>query len=182
MWNAERGGWRMQSVTRRQWETGGQSGGGAGSGAGTGAAGVGAVKQQPSYFFSTDLSPEVLVSRQASNYPRFMSVTRLQALQDNQALAAAQRTQIVQAIWGRFSLLALNVLALVMALPFFLQPQPGSLLMQTLKSTGLVATVWGGGLMMLTVPSSLFSPVVAAWLPVIICLPLAAILLQFVRT
>jgi len=134
------------------------------------------------YVYKTDLSPEVLVSRRASNYPRFMPMTQLQQLQHNQALASGLRAQVVQALWSRFSLVVLNVLVLVMALPFFLRRSPDSMLAQAVKAAGVVLGIWGGGVVMLQMPSTVLSPVVAAWLPVVICLPIAAILLQLIRT
>jgi len=169
-WDAQSSGWRLRDVTIRRWDLASSSGG------------MGTLQQRPELFYQSELSPEVLVTRQASNYLRFTSLGKLQSLKDNQALTGRRRVEIVQAIWSRFSLLVLNVLVLVMALPFFLQPRLGSLLMQSLKSAGLVMPVWGGGLTMLTVPSGMFPPVVAVWLPVVLCLPLTAILLQFVRT
>jgi lipopolysaccharide export LptBFGC system permease protein LptF len=169
-WDAARGGWQLKQATVRRWENLASSDG------------LDTVEKHASLFYPTDLSPEVLVSRRASNYPRFMSLTKLQSLKQNEALAGRLRVQVVQAIWSRFSLIVLNVLVLVMALPFFLRPTTGSLLAQAIKAAGIVLTIWGGGVMMLTMPASIVSPVVAVWLPVVICLPLAALLLQFVRT
>jgi lipopolysaccharide export system permease protein len=166
-WQSDRGAWLLEDVTIQRYDADALDD---------------AQQAQPQYVYQSDLSPEVLVSRRASNYPRFMSIRKLQQLQHNQALAGDLRSQIVQALWSRFSLLVLNVLVLVMALPFFLRRQPGSMLAQAVKAAGVVMGIWGGGLVMLQMPSTLFSPVVAAWLPVVICLPVAAILLQLIRT
>jgi lipopolysaccharide export system permease protein len=174
-WNDEKGGWRLENVTveRLAARGAGEAGGG--------------VQQRGDYFYQSVLSPEVLVSRRASNYTNFMAIAKLQRLQrklaDNtRAVSADLQAQIVQALWSRFSLLVLNVLVLVMALPFFLRRSPVSMLGQAIKAAGLVLGVWGGGVVLLQTPTGVVSPVVAAWLPVVLCLPLAAILLQLIRT
>ena len=170
-WQADRGGWRLEEATVWRWDPTGQRRGR-----------VGDRRDRPALFYASDLSPEVLISRQASKYARFMSVEKLQSLKGSAALQPGLRRQIVQAIWSRFSLLVLNVLVLVMGLPFFLRAMRGNMLHQAILASTVVFTVWGGGLVMLQMSPPGIGPVVAAWLPVVICLPLSAVLLQFVRT
>jgi len=174
-WDDQAGGWRLQQVTIHS------------VGEMNADASAGASPERASYFYESILSPEVLVSRQASNYTNFMAISKLQQLQQKLADNASAipddlQARIVQALWSRFSLLVLNVLVLVMALPFFLRRSPVSMLGQAVKAAGLVLGIWGGGVILLQMPTAMLSPTVAAWLPVVICLPIAALLLQLIRT
>ncbi len=137
---------------------------------------------EPVEFVTTELSPTVLLSKRASNYPSFLPMSQLQAMQQNPAVDIQQRRQITQVIWSRFSLLVLNVLVLVMGLPFFLLRSPANLLLQGIKAAGICLGAWGGGLVMLQVSTEMLPPVVAAWLPVVIYLPVSAFLMLLVET
>jgi lipopolysaccharide export LptBFGC system permease protein LptF len=169
-WDAARGGWRLEQASAVSPEV-----------AGVTVETARARQREPS-FFETDLSPDVLVSRQATDYPRFMRLNELQRMQHNQALAPELRATITQVMWSRFSLVVLNMLVLLMALPFFLCRSPMPMLGQSVKAAGVVLGVWGSGLVMLQIPSGVLSPAVAAWLPTALALPIGAIMVQFIRT
>lgn len=134
-------------------------------------------------FYATRLSPTVLLARNAAIYSRLLPMSELQSMQNNEAVTPRQRAQITQVIWSRFSLFVMNVLILVMGLPFFLQlAGGGNLLIQSLKAAAVVLGAWGGGLVLLQTSAAWMNPVAAAWLPVVLLLPASAILLQYVRT
>ncbi|MEM9913419.1 MAG: LptF/LptG family permease [Planctomycetota bacterium] len=135
--------------------------------------------------YSTGLSPTVLLARRDALFASLLSIRTLEGLSDNEAVSPAQRDKVSQIISSRFSLMVLNVLVLVMGLPFFLKRLPGDTLMSALKAAGLCIGAWGGGLMMLQMgPGALpvGGPALVAWLPVAIYLPVAAYLLQTVKT
>ena len=54
-----------------------------------------------------------------------------------------RRAKIQQVIWSRFSLMVLNALLLVMALPFFLSRVPGNTLVSSLRAAALCIGAWG---------------------------------------
>lgn len=138
--------------------------------------------------YDTDLSPTVLQARQTAMFANLLSIRELQGLSENRAIDATRRGKIKQVIWSRFSLMVLNALLLVMALPFFLSRVPGNTLVASLRAAGLCIGAWGGGLVMLQVgPGSLplgglASPAVVAWLPVAMYLPVAAWQLSRIKT
>lgn len=142
----------------------------------------GALEPEPVEFFATEMSPTVLMARRASIYPRLLSLSELQTMQHNPAVEPRHRDQITRIVWSRFSMLVMNVLILVMGLSFFLQLGQQNMLMQAMKAAGVCLGAWGGGLMMLQVGGGPLNPVAAAWLPVVIYLPVSAILLQGIRT
>jgi len=135
--------------------------------------------------YPTGLSPTVLLARRNALFASLLSIRTLEGLVDNEAVSLAQRDKISQIISSRFSLMVLNVLVLVMGLPFFLKRLPGDTLASALKAAGLCIGAWGGGLMMLQMsPGTLpvGGPALVAWLPVAVYLPVAAWLLQAVKT
>ncbi len=148
----------------------------------------GAVGRRPVAAYDTDLSPTVLQARQAALFANLLSIRELQSLSSNRAVDAARRGKIQQVIWSRFSLMVLNALLLVMALPFFLSRVPGNTLVSSLRAAALCIGAWGGGLVMLqvspaTLPLGRFaSPVLLAWVPVAMYLPVAAWQLSRIKT
>ncbi|MEM9415488.1 MAG: LptF/LptG family permease [Planctomycetota bacterium] len=121
--------------------------------------------------YTTELSSEVLIVRQASLYLRLLSMRELEGMRGNQALTAKARASVTQIIWSRFSTIVLSVLILLMALPYFLSRVPGNLLVNATKAAGITVGAWAGGLVLLQVGN--LNPVTAAWLPVIIYLPIS---------
>ncbi len=146
----------------------------------------GTVRRVGSY--ETDLSPTVLQARQTAMFSNLLSIRELQGLANNRAVDPGRRGKIRQIIWSRFSLMVLNGLLLVMALPFFLSRVPGNSLVSALQAAGLCIGAWGGGLIMLQLsPASmpfqgLARPTLVAWLPVALYLPVAAWQLGKIKT
>jgi len=125
--------------------------------------------------FSTDLSPDVLLARQAQAYPRLLSLTRLWRLSANPALERDQRARMLGLIHGRFAAVLVNVLILLIVLPV-LSPRDvkANLVRRATQAAGLTLAAWGMALVLGQLTAPLVGPVTAAWLPVSLYLPLAA--------
>lgn len=135
--------------------------------------------------YRTDLSPTVLLARRNALFASLLSIRTLEGLASNEAVSPAQRGRVMQIISSRFSLMVLNALVLVMGLPFFLKRLPGDVMRSSLRAAALCIGAWGGGLLMLQLsPGNLpvGGPVLVAWLPVVIYLPVAAWLLQTIES
>ena len=139
-------------------------------------------KPEPIEFVRSELSPTVLLSRRATNYPRLLPLEKLQQMQQSEAMGKAQRHKVTQIIWSRFSLLVMNVLILLMGLSFFLVCRPANMMVQAVKAAVVCLGAWGSGLLMLEVSLGSVNPVTAAWLPVVIYLPISFVLIQCVKT
>ncbi|XAL99715.1 LptF/LptG family permease [Phycisphaeraceae bacterium D3-23] len=139
-----------------------------------------ALAGKPVTAYATELSAEVLIVRQASLYLRLLSMRELENMRGNQALTAKARASVTQIIWSRFSTVVLSVLILLMGLPYFLSRVPGNLLMNATKAAGITVGAWAGGLVLLQVGN--LNPVTAAWLPVIIYLPVSFWLVTKIET
>jgi len=130
-------------------------------------------------FFPSDLSPQVLLTQRARIYPRFLSFAKLRELAANPAVNDGPIRQIMH---SRFSLLVLNVLVLVIGLPFFLRREPANMLRQGVLAVSVCLVAWGMGMVLPDLAAATLNPVAAAWLPVVILLPVSAVGLQWVRT
>lgn len=130
-------------------------------------------------YFETSLSPAVLLAQREAFYPRLLSIQQLHQLSRNPVVDTASIRQIM---WSRFSLLVMNLLVLVMGLPFFLLREPANMLLQGVKASVVCLGAWAAGLVMLQMGIGEMNPVMAAWLPVILYLPVSAFLLMTVKT
>lgn len=130
-------------------------------------------------FFASDLSPQVLQARRKSLYLRLLSFEELRDLRQNSAVPSVVIDQIMH---SRFSLLVINVLVLAMGMPFFLNREPQNPFVPAVRAAVVCLGAWGVGLVLLQLRSDTLNPVVAAWLPVVIYLPLSAVLMQFVKS
>ncbi|MEO1237695.1 MAG: LptF/LptG family permease [Planctomycetota bacterium] len=135
--------------------------------------------------YETELSPTVMLARRDALYANLLSVRTLEALAGNDAVSPEQRDKVTQIIASRFSLMVLNVLVLVIGLPFFLRRLPGNTLQSSLRAAALCIGAWGGGLLMLQMSAGALpvgGPVLVAWLPVALYLPVAGWLLQTIES
>lgn len=131
--------------------------------------------------YRSDLSPTVLQARRNALFANLLSLRDLERLASNKAVTTDQRLKIQQIVWSRFSLMVLNVLILVMGIPFFLRRMPGDMLKSSLRAAMVCIGAWAGGLILLQ-GTPFGMPALAAWLPVIIYLPVSAFLLQTVKS
>jgi lipopolysaccharide export system permease protein len=131
-------------------------------------------------FISTDLDPTTLRLHRDAKFRELLSVQQLTALMRKGRTVDVRELQ--QILHSRFSLVVMNVLVLVMGLPYFLLRAPANLLLQTVKAAVLCLGAWLGGFIMLQIGPGLLPPAVIAWLPVVIYTPVAFFLLDRVET
>lgn len=172
------------------------------SGAAIGSGASPSRRSEPQAHFATDLSPKVLMARRASIYPRLLSLRELRVMMESPAV---DRQVLQQIMNGRFSLMAVNVLILVMTVPYFLSREPQNLMVAASRAALVAIGSWGGALILLQgggqfdasmwewlpgllgepvrrLLQGLSNPVTAAWLPVAIYLPASAWRLMGIRT
>lgn len=137
------------------------------------------VTETPLASIKTDVTPQVLMARRATIYPALLSMDELGRLMEN---PVADTARVLRIMHGRFSLMVVNILILVLCLPFFLTRMPANPMVQAVKAVGFGLGAWVTALGLLNTPSESIPPVVMAWLPVVLLLPVAAILLQRIKT
>lgn len=130
--------------------------------------------------YRTELSPEVMINRQAALFVRLQSIKDLQRMRGNAALSPQQRDQITQVMWGRFTTLVLGVLILLMGLPYFLTRVPGNMLINSAKAAGLTIGAWSAGLVLMQIAG--LNPVTTALLPIALYVPVSFYLISTIKT
>jgi hypothetical protein len=129
-------------------------------------------------FFKTDLSPEVLKARRAALYSRLLSLADLYRMLDNEA---SDRNVVLRMVHTRFSFVVVNVLLLLIATPFFLLREPTNFLNEGVKAAVVGVSIWGVALVILQFEFE-GNPVLISWLPVILIIPIAATMVQMVKS
>jgi len=139
-----------------------------------------ALGGEPVDEYRTELSPEVLITRQAALYVRLQSIKQLQKMRSNAALTPAQRGQITQVMWGRFTTLVMGVLILLMGLPYFLTRVPGNMLISSAKAAGITIGAWSAGLVLMQIGG--LNPITTALLPIALYVPISFYLISTIKT
>ncbi len=138
------------------------------------------VQRVPLDFYPCELTPEELLARQKAQWTRFLSVRQLNQMQQR---PEANLLEIARIKHGRFTLPVNNMILLLLGIPFFMLRLPTTLLTQGAKALGMctlgfLVTFIGQQL----VGTGSFSPALPAWLPIFLFGPIAALLLDRVRT
>lgn len=139
-----------------------------------------ALGGEPITAYRTELSPEVLITRQAALYVRLQSIKQLQTMRNNSALSAEQRAQITQVMWSRFTTLVMGVLILLMGLPYFLTRMPGNMLISSAKAASITIGAWSVGLVLMQIGG--LNPVTTALLPIALYVPISFYLISTIKT
>jgi lipopolysaccharide export system permease protein len=131
--------------------------------------------------YQSDWRPEDLGLRQNTNWTWFLSIRQLNDLLKKPHLVP-NLNEIASARHIRLTQPFLNILLLLLGLPFFLNREPHNLLVSvgfcllTTISCFLISFVAQ------TMASSVDYPALAAWLPILIFGPIAAILMENIKT
>lgn len=161
VWDDTREGWRLENGWHMPFDT------------------VGYNQGNAIDFLPSAVTPDVLMARQAALYAHLKSIRELQTMAANPVVDSGTINKVIH---SRFSLLVMNVLILVMGLPFFLLRQPANMLAQAIKCAGVCITAWAMGQFILQTGDLYISSLAVAWLPVVILLPISAVMLFWVKS
>lgn len=131
----------------------------------------------------TNLNPESLRMQRYTGYSQSLSWLQIaEMLTRDDALDARTSELLTRVGFGRISIMAANILSLVIAMPFFLRREPANMMLQSLKAApwavaSLVGGVIGASVAIPGVPAAL-----GAFVPVMILLPVAIASVTAVRT
>ncbi len=142
--------------------------------------GRGSSRARPAQRVKTDLSPTRLAMRRYGQVAGMLSLGQIwDMLQwpDSREAPALRRSAVT-----RFSALALNLLILIIALPFFLDRVPDGLFAKSVKCAGVVIPLYFTAAGLMLVPLLGLGPLVEAVVPVLILIPVAMIRLGGIHT
>jgi lipopolysaccharide export LptBFGC system permease protein LptF len=137
------------------------------------------AERTPIDLYQSDLTPEELVLRQAATWLDLLSLRQLSKLAEGNFVDPQRVTQIKH---GRFALPFMNLLLLLLGVPFFLTREPSGVLVQAAKcllNCGLCFTVT---FLSHNVIHSESFPALTAWFPIMVFGPLAVLYLDGLKT
>ena len=142
--------------------------------------GRGSTAPQPAASVGTDLSPTMLTMRRYGQVAGMLSLLQINEMlewPDSRDTDALRRSSV-----SRFAVVVLNVLVLMIGLPFFLDRLPGGLFLKAILCSGVVLPIYftAAGIMLVPIPG--LTPLLGSALPVLILLPIALARLGSLRT
>ncbi len=130
--------------------------------------------------FATDLSPDLLTVRRFSQYTSMLSSAQINEILESTSVHEAG--VLIRSSYSRWSVFLVNILIVLVAIPFFMQREPTRLLSRAIMCTVLVVPMYLFVAMFMLVPLPGISPVLGAFLPVIVLLPVAMARFGWIRT
>lgn len=143
---------------------------------------VGQSRQAPTPIahLATNLDPTQLRVRRFSGYSHSLSWRQIgqmlrasDQLDPGSARSRADRDRLERIRWGRVSVMLSSLLALAVALPFFLQKTPGSAILRALRCAPVAIISLMGGVLGSSVAIPGVPAQIGVFLPVLILLPIA---------
>lgn len=144
----------------------------------------GAIPLPEGFGVQTDLDPTMVLVRRVRGYGQSLSWRQIgRTLQIGRgSIDPAERRRLETIRWGRPALIAANLLGLIIALPFFLQRAPVSIVTQALKCGPVVVLAMVGGALGAAAPLQGVPVQVGVFLPTLVLLPVAIAAVSLVKT
>ena len=142
--------------------------------------GSGSTTIRPAERVGTDLSPTMLTMRRYGQVAGMLSLGQINEMlqwPDSRDAESLRRSSVT-----RFAVVLLNVLVLMVGLPFFLDRLPSGLFLKAIICAGVVLPIYfvAAGIMLVPIPG--LSPLLGSALPVLVLLPVALARLGSLRT
>lgn len=131
----------------------------------------------------TNLDPTAIKMRRYAGFAQSLSWMQVsQMLKRPELLDERGVTELERIRWGRLSILTANLLALAVAMPFFLKREPCNMIVQSLKCAPIAITALMGGVLGASAAIPGLPPQVGVFVPVMVLLPVAIGMATSVRT
>jgi lipopolysaccharide export LptBFGC system permease protein LptF len=168
-WNSERGGWDLVE---------GIAAGRSAPGSGDGRE-VRIDRREPIDFIETDVSPKAILARRFRGFAQLLSTAQISGLAREGGIDDGSATRLVG---QRFAGALVNLLMLVIALPFFLVREPRKMLQPSVFCAAIAVPGLLGSLLLMAVALPGIPAAVGVFLPVALLLPVAAWRMGALRT
>jgi len=142
---------------------------------------AGEMGRKPLEYYQSDWRPADLGLRQSTNWTWFLNIRQLNDLLKKPHLIA-NLNEVISARHIRLTQPILNILLLLLGLPFFLNREPHNMLVSVGFCLLAAISCFLISFVAQTMASSVNCPALAAWLPILIFGPLAAILMENIKT
>ncbi len=129
----------------------------------------------------SELDPTGLLMRRRLEFRQMLSLRQIGELVQRESTRGVE--DLIRMRFGRFSQVLINILALLITLPFFLIREPRNLLVQSVNCSAVGLTAQIGGAVGVTIGIPLVPPAASVFfIPLLILLPLAAWRMMSVET
>ncbi len=169
VWDDEQRGWVLQD---------GVSAGRSAPGSGEGRE-VRIDRKEPIAFVATDLSPKAILSRRFRGFAQLLSTPQISALARDGGVTQSDATRL---IGQRFAGCCVNLLMLVICLPYFLVRVPQKMLQSSVFCAATAVPGLLGALCIMTIEVPSVPAAVGVFLPVALLLPIAAARMGALKT
>lgn len=132
-------------------------------------------------FYETDLSPHILMLRRYSQYIGMLGMSQLNRMLDAKG-AFGDESMLLRHWYSRFATIAMNLLAMIIAIPFFVTKDDVIISRQAMKSGAIGLTILFGGMVVMLMPIAGIPAMVSVFLPSIILIPIALLRWLTIRT
>ena len=135
---------------------------------------------QPISLYPTDLTPDVLTMRRYRQFATMLSISQIREMLRSPGVVDTDA--LVRLAFARFTTVLINIVVLVMVLPYFLLREPADLLYKSLLCAAMAIPASMGALLgpALSLPG--MSPVMGVFLPVLVLTPVALFMVSTIKT
>ena len=130
--------------------------------------------------YDTDLTPEVLTMRRFGQFATMLSLGQIRDMLRSPGVVDADA--LVRFAYARFTTVFINMVVLIMVLPYFLLREPANLLRNSVLCAGAAIPATMGALLSLAMPVPGIPPAVGVFLPVLVLIPIAIFMVSTIRT
>lgn len=131
-------------------------------------------------FYPTELSPYILTLHRYGQYIGMLSISQLNKMLD--AAGAFDKPMLRRHWYARFASIALNILAMVIVIPFFITKDAVIVSRQAVKGGAVALTILFGGMVVMLMPIAGIPSMVSVFLPAIVLIPIALLRGVCIRT
>ncbi len=135
---------------------------------------------QPIDRYPTDLTPDVLTMRRYRQFATMLSISQIREMLRSPGVVDADA--LVRFAIARFTTVLINIVVLVMVLPYFLLREPADLLHKSLLCAAMAIPASMGALLGLAMPLPGIPPVLGVFLPVLVLTPVALFMVSTIKT
>ena len=135
---------------------------------------------EPVDFYTTELSPYILTLHRYGQYIGMLSMSQLNNMLN--AAGSFDEPMLRRHWYARFASIALNMLAIVIIIPFFVTKDAVVISRQSVKAGAIALTILFGGMVVMLMPIAGIPSMVSVFLPAIVLLPIALLRAVCIRT
>ena len=139
-----------------------------------------ASRPEPVDRYETDLSPDLLTVRRFGQYTGMLSSWQIGSLLESPDVQEADTLR--RSRYARWGSILVNILVMLIALPFFMHREPANLVARSLLCAVVVVPLYLVVATFMLVPLPGISPALGAFLPVIVLLPVSLARFGWIRS